>query len=230
MAPAGVARRSRRQPGPCPAASVANGIRQQDHFQSVSRTTPGGYMNGKDQESQMGMGWGRFAAMILTSIVIMFFLMYQLVYAFDHAFFAVNRLVASLVMGCVMTMVMLGFMWSMYKGSRTKVTVMVVAAVAGIALLAANRSQFFIDDVRFMESMIPHHSIAINNSLKARISDPRVRELADRIIASQVSEIAEMKHLIQDIENNGKRGNAVLPARSVEPTPGSGRRIEAETR
>lgn len=176
-------------------------------------------MEKQGHDMNMGMGWGRFAAMIVTSVVVMFFLMYQLVYVFDHVFFAVNRLVASLVMGCVMTVVMLGFMWSMYKGTGTKVTVVVLAAIAGIALLAANRSQFFIDDVRFMESMIPHHSIAINNARKASISDPRVRELADQIIAAQVREIAEMKLLIQDIESKGERGTTVLPPRSTEVTP-----------
>jgi Cu/Ag efflux pump CusA len=74
-----------------------------------------------DQHEQMGMGWGRFAAMIGTSVVIMFFLMYQLIYTVDHATFSVNRLIASLVMGCVMTIVMLGFMWSMYKGKGVKI-------------------------------------------------------------------------------------------------------------
>jgi hypothetical protein len=36
-----------------------------------------------------------------------------------------------------------------------------------------------------MTAMIPHHSIAILTSERARISDPRVRALADRIIESQ---------------------------------------------
>jgi len=185
-------------------------------------------MEQQGHDMKMGMGWGKFAAMIVTSVVIMFFLMYQLVYVFDHVFFAVNRLVASLVMGCVMTVVMLGFMWSMYKGARTKLTVLIVAAVAGIALLAANRGQVFIDDVKFMKSMIPHHSIAINNARKASISDPRVRKLADGIIASQVREIAEMKALIQDIESKGTRGNTALPARSTELTPEMERQIRED--
>ena len=69
-----------------------------------------------DQQTQtMAMSWGRFAAMIATSTFIMFFLMYQLVYSLDHAMLSLNRLIASLAMGCVMTVVMLGFMWSMYK-------------------------------------------------------------------------------------------------------------------
>ena len=141
----------------------------------------------------MSMGWGKFAAMIVTSVVIMFFLMYQLVYAPDHLLFSINRLVGSLVMGCVMTIVMLGFMWSMYTGTGTKVTVLLVAALASIALLVVNRNQIWVNDVSFMRAMIPHHSIAINNARKASISDPRVRKLADGIIESQVREIAEMK-------------------------------------
>ena len=166
-----------------------------------------------------GMGWGRFAAMIGVSAAIMFFLMYQLVYSPDHALFSLNRLIASLVMACVMTVVMLGFMWSMYHGTGTKITVLAVAAVLGIALLLTNRSQAVISDVSFMKSMIPHHSIAINNARKASISDPRVRELADEIIAAQVREIAVMKLLIEDIDGNGERGTSELPPRPAVVTP-----------
>jgi|GEM_PF-265926 len=159
-----------------------------------------------DQQKQMmGMSWGRFAAMIATSTFIMFFLMYQLIYSLDHALFSVNRLLASLVMGCVMTMVMLSFMWSMYKGMGTKIAVLAAAALLGIVLLFVNRSQVLIGDVTFMKAMIPHHSIAINNARKASISDPRVRELADEIIASQVREISEMKVLLNDIDSHGEK-------------------------
>lgn len=179
-----------------------------------------------DQQKQgMGMSWGRFAAMIAVSTFIMFFLMYQLIYTLDHALFSVNRLVASLVMACVMTVVMLSFMWSMYKGKGVKIAVLVVALVAGATLLFVNRTQAVIADVSFMRSMIPHHSIAINNARKASISDPRVRKLADEIIESQVREIEEMKLLIQDIERNGERGTTELPARSTEVTAQMERQI-----
>lgn len=172
-----------------------------------------------DQNGMMRMSWGRFAGMIATSTFVMFFLMYQLIYSVEHATFSLNRLIASLVMGCVMAIVMLGFMWKMYEGMRTKVAVLVGAAIAGVLLLAVNRSQAVISDTSFMRSMIPHHSIAINNARKASISDPRVRKLADGIIESQVREIAEMKLLIDDIARNGERGTTDLPARSTEVTP-----------
>ena len=173
----------------------------------------------KEQKEMSGMSWGRFAAMIATSTVIMVALMYQLVYSRDHATFSINRLVSSLVMGCVMTVIMLAFMWSMYHGRTTKIVVLAVAAVLSVALLFTNRSQALITDVSFMRSMIPHHSIAINNASKASISDARVRKLADEIIASQVREIAEMKRLIEDIKRNGERGTSELPARPAVLTP-----------
>ena len=176
-----------------------------------------------DREKKMhhsgGMGWGRFAAMILTSTAVMVVLMYQLVYELDHVYFSLNRLVASLVMGCVMVVIMLGFMWPMYKGTATKVIVLAAGVIGAIGLLAVNRSQALIDDEAFMRSMIPHHSIAINNARKATISDPRVRALADQIIRSQVTEIEEMRLLLNDIDINGERGDVALPPGSAKLTP-----------
>jgi hypothetical protein len=171
-----------------------------------------------ERQHNMNMGWGRFAGMIGTSAVLMFFLMYQLVYAFDHATFSINRLVASLVMACVMSVVMLGFMWSMYKGTWLKIAIVTVAVLAGAVLLYVNRAQTVVSDVAFMRAMIPHHSIAVNNARKATITDPRVRRLADQIIESQMVEITAMKLLIEDIENRGNRGTAALPPASVEMT------------
>ncbi len=59
---------------------------------------------------------------------------------------------------------------------------------------------FAVGDVAWMKAMIPHHSIAILTSERARITDPRVRKLADGIIETQKREIAEMEALIRDLE------------------------------
>jgi hypothetical protein len=173
----------------------------------------------EQHEREMSMGWGRFAAMIATATFIMFFLMYQLIYSLDHATFSVNRLLSAFIMGAVMTAVMLSFMWKMYRGPGVKIAVLAGAIVVAAVLLYVNRSQVLIGDVAFMKAMIPHHSIAINNAEKSEISDPRVRKLADEIIASQVREIREMKLLIEDIDEHGQRGVAPLPARAAVVTP-----------
>ena len=78
--------------------------------------------------------------------------------------------------------------------------------------------------------MIPHHSIAINNARKANISDPRVRNLADKIIESQVREIAEMQLLISDIAQHGERSTTELPARAAKVTPEMEREIRKAVR
>jgi uncharacterized protein (DUF305 family) len=56
-----------------------------------------------------------------------------------------------------------------------------------------------------MKAMIPHHSIAIMTSERAEITDPRVRALAKNIIDAQRREIAEMRYLIRDLEQDDER-------------------------
>lgn len=146
------------------------------------------------------MNYGRYAAMIATSTVVMFGLMYLNTYALDHIFFSQTRLWMALLMGATMAIIMLGFMWSMYRGSGTKVAIILASVVVFALSLYLVRSQTTVGDVAYMKAMIPHHSIAIMTSRRAQITDPRVRELADEIIEAQVREIDEMKGLIADLE------------------------------
>lgn len=176
------------------------------------------------------MGWARFAAMIATSTVVMFFLMYQAIYSIDHAMFSKTRMWSSVVMGAVMALIMLGFMWSMYKGHATKMAVLAGTVAVGLAALCLVRSQRTVDDVSYMKAMIPHHSIAILTSSQAQIHDPRVRKLADGIIEAQVKEIAEMKMLIDDIDRKGRRGNSKLLARPATMTPATTAEAQAAIR
>ncbi|WP_261388950.1 DUF305 domain-containing protein [Qipengyuania aquimaris] len=164
--------------------------------------------------------WTTFFAMIATSIVTMFVLKYSNVYEPDHVFFSQTRMWMALMMGMAMIVIMLGFMWGMYKTLTTKIIVM-VAAIAGFFLfLFLARSQATVEDEAWMKAMIPHHSIAVLTSRRAEISDPRVRKLADAIIEAQVKEIAEMKLLLEDIEVNGEMGSGeALPPRTAELTP-----------
>lgn len=172
-----------------------------------------------ETDHSMSMGWGRLAGMVAVSTVAMFALMYQLVYSANHIYFSLNRFLSALIMGGVMTVIMLGFMWKMYRPHAVKVLALSIGiAVAGV-LLVVNRTQALVDDTAFMEAMIPHHSIAINNARKARITDPRVRKLADEIIAGQVREIEVMKILTADIKRHGSRGFSPLPAIPAVVTP-----------
>lgn len=172
-----------------------------------------------EHKSSMSMGWARFAGMIATSTVIMFFLMYHFVFQWEHALFSLTRLLSALIMGCIMTAIMLVFMWDMYRPDRVKIGVLVTSLGLALVLLGVNRSQALVDDTAFLKAMIPHHSIAINNARKAHLSDPRVRRLANYIISSQVREIEEMKILTSDIARNGPRGSATLAPVPAAITP-----------
>ena len=153
-----------------------------------------------DKQGGMNMGYGRFAAMIATSTIVMFGLMYLNTYALSHVEYSQTRTWMAVVMGATMAIIMLGFMWSMYKGLRTKIGIVVGGVVVFALALWLVRSQETVDDVSYMKAMIPHHSIAIMTSERAHIKDPEVRRLADGIIDAQVREIAEMKRLIARLE------------------------------
>jgi FlaA1/EpsC-like NDP-sugar epimerase len=146
------------------------------------------------------MNYARFAAMIATSTVVMFGLMYLNTYQLDHVTFSETRTYMAVLMGATMAIIMLAFMLSMYKNRRVNLGIFIGSAAVFALALWLVRSQATVEDVSYMRAMIPHHSIAILTSERANISDPRVRDLADRIIEAQRDEIAEMKALIQDLE------------------------------
>ncbi len=148
----------------------------------------------------MEMSYWRFAAMIATSTVVMYGLMYLNTYAFEQVFWSETRAWMALVMGATMSIVMLGFMWGMYKQRSLNLAILAGSAAVFALALWLVRSQATVDDVDYMKAMIPHHSIAILTSERAQISDPRVRKLADEIIEAQEREIGEMKFLVGELE------------------------------
>ena len=148
----------------------------------------------------MNNSYARFAAMIATSTVVMYGLMYLNTYQLDHIFFSETRLYMALIMGATMAVIMLAFMLGMYQNRRVNAGIFMGSALLFVIALWLVRSQATVGDVAYMRAMIPHHSIAILTSENANISDPRVRDLADAIIETQRTEIAEMKRLIADLE------------------------------
>ncbi|MFD1031589.1 DUF305 domain-containing protein [Metaplanococcus flavidus] len=143
----------------------------------------------------------KFGLMIATSTFLMYWLMFLNVFQLDHIFYSETRIYMALIMGSIMAIVMMLYMWPMYKNKKVNSGILAGAAVVFALSLWLVRSQLLIEDVKWMEAMIPHHSIAILTSERAELSDPRVQELADEIIESQREEIAEMKRLIEDLEN-----------------------------
>ena len=138
--------------------------------------------------------------MIGASSVLMYLAMYLNNYSWDHIFFSEMRLYMNLLMTAIMAVVMLWFMRHMYTNKRTNQYIVGGSIALFVVALFLIRSQTLVDDVDYMEAMIPHHSIAILTSERAQIEDPRVRALADDIIAAQKKEIEEMKRLIEELD------------------------------
>ena len=141
--------------------------------------------------------------MVATSTVAMFGLMYLNTFQLDHVFFSETRVYMALVMGAAMALIMLAFMRHMYNRRWANLSVVAASVIVFAVALWLVRSQRSVGDVSWMKAMIPHHSIAILTSERARLSDPRVRKLADQIIESQRREIEEMKALVRDLESRG---------------------------
>lgn len=151
------------------------------------------------------MSYIRFGLMILTSAVVMFLLMYLNTYAWEHLFFSETRTYMAIMMGATMAVIMLAYMLGMYSNKRLNIAIFAGAVIVFALSLWLVRSQVTVSGPSYMRAMIPHHSIAVMTSERAQIRDPRVRKLADEIIAAQRREIAEMRYLIADVSS----GNVV---------------------
>lgn len=157
--------------------------------------------NQGNMNHQQGMNpYVKFTLMILTSTIVMFIMMYFNTYQLDHVYFSETRAYMALYMGAVMAIIMLAFMSNMYKKTKINLLVYGISVVMFAVGLWGVRSQATVDQVDWMQAMIPHHSIAILTSSRADIEDPRVRQLADGIIEAQKREIAEMQALIEELE------------------------------
>lgn len=160
--------------------------------------------NGDEGQSrQSRMMYLRFAAMILTGMVVMYAIMFVGSWEWSHIRWSESRLFMALTMGGAMGLVMFAWMMKMYKNAMGNLTIVLVSVLllAGGAFL--DRSQTTVQDVAFMRGMIPHHSLAITRSERFESQDARVCALAVEISEAQRREIFEMDWLIDDIQNNG---------------------------
>lgn len=154
-----------------------------------------------EQHSDSGMKpYLKFTLMIITSTLVMYVMMYFNTYAWDHVYFSETRAYMALYMGAGMAVLMLAFMGNMYKKTKLNLAIYGISVLLFAVGIWGVRSQQTVDQVDWMQAMIPHHSIAILTSSRADIEDPRVQKLADDIISAQESEIKEMQALIEELK------------------------------
>ncbi len=142
----------------------------------------------------------KFAVMLVTSFVIMYAVMYLNADRLEHVYLAPTRTYMTFLMIAPMAFTMLLFMWGMYKNKTYNYLILGVSVLVFGLSYAGLRQQTFVGDVQWMKAMIPHHSSAIMVSESAHLEDPEVRKLAQDIIAAQEREIAQMKAMIDRLE------------------------------
>ena len=145
----------------------------------------------------------RFAAMILTAIVVMYWVMFVGSWELSHVRFSQSRVFMAVTMGGTMGLVMLAWMLNMYRNTKANIAIVVISLLVFAVGVTLDRSQATVGDTAFMSAMIPHHSLAITRSERFDVDDVRVCELAVAISEAQRREILEMDWLIEDIEENG---------------------------
>ncbi|GAB4087324.1 hypothetical protein GCM10028784_39540 [Myceligenerans cantabricum] len=145
----------------------------------------------------------RFAAMLLTGMVAMYWVMFVGSWEWSDVRFSESRVFMAITMGGTMGLIMLAWMSNMYKNTKANIAIVTTSALLLAGGTFLDRSQITVNDTAFMSAMIPHHSLAITRSERAHIEDVRVCELAFAISEAQRREIDEMNWLIQDIEANG---------------------------
>jgi hypothetical protein len=156
----------------------------------------------RDGRTGGGASRARFLCMILVSVVVLYGLMYLTLFEASHLEFSQLRLWRALAMGAAIALVVLAFMPPASRGAASNASLAVMAAGLLLVSLWCARSQRTVEDIGYLKAMIPHQSISVLVSSRARIHDERVRELADRILESRLREIDEMKRLISELERS----------------------------
>ncbi len=144
----------------------------------------------------------KFSLMMAVSFIVMYGVMFLNADQFAHVMLSNTRTYMTILMIAPMILIMMGFMWGMYKRKIINYITMGAAVVVFVFTLLMLRNQTLISDIQYMKAMIPHHSSAIMVSQKANLKDPEVKKLAKEIIEAQKREIELMNNLIEKIEQN----------------------------
>lgn len=134
------------------------------------------------------------------SLVIMYLAMFAMIWSFGEFVQNINFLYMALVMWAPMAIVMMLTMKSMFMNAS--LNMILYAGLAAVFLLSlwGIRTQGLVDDRRFLESMIPHHSGALTMCNRSSLRDAEVRDLCFKpngIVDSQTREIDQMKTILQ---------------------------------
>lgn len=150
----------------------------------------------KNGEAMQHKPFIRLAAMAALSFIAMYVLMYAMVNSFANVFNNINQAYMAGLMTAPMVLIELLLMREMYPDRRFNTAVAAASVMALVLFFALIRGQAAVGDRQFLRSMIPHHAGAILMCENAGVQAKEIKELCTSIIASQRSEIEQMKAML----------------------------------
>jgi len=135
-------------------------------------------------------------AMAVLSFIVMYGLMYAMVDRSDNVFNSINQVYMAGLMAAPMVVIELLLMGRMYPNRNANIMLGIVSIVVMLLFWFAIRGQWAVGNEQFLRSMIPHHAGAVLMCRQAPVTDQRIQQLCQEIIAGQEKEIAEMKTLL----------------------------------
>ncbi|WP_196797490.1 DUF305 domain-containing protein [Gloeocapsa sp. PCC 7428] len=144
------------------------------------------------------MPYIRLLIALSISYVVMAIIMLSRVNVWSNVFLSLNQIYMAGLMVAPMSIIMLTVMGSMmYQNKRLNIVLLVVGtALIGLFWMLV-RTQAGVGNQQFLRSMIPHHAAAILVCEQASITDQRIQQLCEEIVATQEQEIRVMKALMQ---------------------------------
>ncbi|BCW17435.1 hypothetical protein NtRootA9_01430 [Arthrobacter sp. NtRootA9] len=169
------------------------------HARANSGKNPDAHDHGGHSSSRMYL---KFGTMMLVSLGTMWVLSMSMVRSIDHFHFNLSNFWMALLMVSAMGIVMTLGMWSMFRNRKANIAMLAGFAVLFAAVFALGRTETFVGNKQFLESMIPHHSRALLVCQESDITDPEIIELCDSIVKSQQEEITQMEAILDRYESN----------------------------
>lgn len=140
-----------------------------------------------------------YASLTLQTVVsgiVMYLVMFVMIDGPGSFYNNLNMFYMTLMMIAPMVVLMILAMRHMFPSKTANAALLIGAVVAFVGSFALIRTQATIGDVQFLRSMIPHHSGAILMCREAKLGDPEIIALCERIKQSQAEEIDQMKAIL----------------------------------
>ncbi len=142
----------------------------------------------------------RLLIMAALSLVAMYVLMYAMVNAISNVYLNFNQFYMAGLMTAAMVVIEVVVMRAMYQNRRLNALIISASLIALLGFLTLIQQQVAIADRQFLRSMIPHHAAALLMCEQASLQDPEIKDLCERILASQQAEIEEMTAKLRELE------------------------------